>query len=227
MSDRVEIPTFRDVSAGLGRMLREQGGLGVLSIDLPSLARIERSFGPTAYLTLRQHVDALITEMLDQVRKADVLTRHEAEGDRFLLFLGGRRDPDQQFTVASLRRLAERIETFIAPRLARLTMPYQRMRTAIDAGCAFVVYSPLESEQRQMLRLIDDAFESAQLRRRLRESDERDRLHEIIYNRDVWTVFQEIVEIETREIMGHEALSRGPRGTPLESPGALFGLARP
>jgi EAL domain-containing protein (putative c-di-GMP-specific phosphodiesterase class I) len=33
------------------------------------------------------------------------------------------------------------------------------------------------------------------------------------------------VELETKRVVGHEGLSRGPRGTELESPGALFGAA--
>jgi EAL domain-containing protein (putative c-di-GMP-specific phosphodiesterase class I) len=221
----VRIDSFREAKDELGRMLREQGGLGVLLVELPPLARIERSFGTPAYQGLRSHVDVLMGELLDQVRSGDILTRHEVEGDRFLLFLGGRRDPGVDFTMEVVRKLAERVESFLAPRLARLTMPYQRVRSAIDAGYGFVVHSPLESEQRQVLRLVDEAIASAQLRQRLRERDERERVNEIVFNRQVWTAFQAINVLETREVMGYEALSRGPRGTALESPGALFGLA--
>src|SRR4051794_34749875 len=39
------------------------------------------------------------------------------------------------------------------------------------------------------------------------------------------TVFQPIVDLETRATIGYEALARGPRGSTLEGAAALFGAA--
>ena len=39
-------------------------------------------------------------------------------------------------------------------------------------------------------------------------------------------VFQPIVDLDRRAVVGYEALARGPRGSGLESPGQLFGAAR-
>ena len=48
----------------------------------------------------------------------------------------------------------------------------------------------------------------------------------IISRRAVRTLFQPIVHIATRSIVGFEALSRGPAGSPLETAPALFDAAR-
>src|SRR5262249_35261658 len=77
----------------------------------------------------------------------------------------------------------------------------------------------------QILRVIDDANDSAELRKAVRDRDQRERLAEIIYNRQIWTAFQPIVEMESRQAMGWEGLSRGPRGSDLELPMVLFGPA--
>jgi EAL domain-containing protein (putative c-di-GMP-specific phosphodiesterase class I) len=106
-----------------------------------------------------------------------------------------------------------------------LAQPYLRARPRIHVGYAVVLHSPLENAERLVLRLLAEAAQSSELRRRLREHGERDGLLEIIYNRSVWTAFQPIVEIGTGRVVGYEGLSRGPRGTELENPGALFGLA--
>lgn len=45
-------------------------------------------------------------------------------------------------------------------------------------------------------------------------------------DRDVRVVFQPIVALESGEVVGVEALARGPQGTILEHPGPLFGAAR-
>jgi len=218
------IPTFREVEDEAGEVLRAQGALAAILVDLEPLARVERSFGGSAYKGLREQIDPLMHEMKDRVRDGDILTRDEREGDRFLLLLGPKREGGP-FRLADLRRLTQRIEEFVAPRVARLTQPYLRERSAIDVGYGFVLYSPLESPERQILRLIEDARQCADLRNQDQEREQREALLEIIHNHDVWTAFQPIVDIGTRQIVGHEGLSRGPRGTELESPGALFGLA--
>jgi EAL domain-containing protein (putative c-di-GMP-specific phosphodiesterase class I) len=49
---------------------------------------------------------------------------------------------------------------------------------------------------------------------------------EVIDDRAVWTAFQPIVRLDTREVVGYEALSRGPAGTRWQDPIALFQAAR-
>jgi EAL domain-containing protein (putative c-di-GMP-specific phosphodiesterase class I) len=218
------IPTFREVEDQVGEILRQQGALAAVLVDLEPLARIERSFGGTTYQSLRAQVDPLMREMKEKVLDGDILTRDEREGDRFLLLLGAKRS-DGPFRIADLRRLTDRVEEFITPRVARLTAPYLRERSGLNVGYGFVVFSPLESPERQILRLIDDALQCAELRAREKEREQRETLVEIIHNRSLWTAFQPIVEIESRQIMGHEGLSRGPRGSELEPPIKLFGLA--
>ena len=219
------IPTFRDVSGEVGRVLLEQGALGAVLVDLAPLAPIERSFGGTAFRALRAQIDPLLDEMRERFRSSDLLTRDEREGDRFVLFLAGRREAEGPFVNVNLRKLADRVEEFLGPRIGRLSLPYQRERPEIDVGYGFVLWSPLESPERQVLRLIDEARASSELRRRVRERDQRELLTEIIFNRQLWTAFQPIVELASRAVMGWEGLSRGPRGSELELPLVLFARA--
>src|SRR5262245_51419225 len=218
-------PTFREVLGEVGRALQEQGGLGAALVDLSALAQVERSFGSAAFQALRAQVDPVMDETRNHVREGDLLARDEHEGDAFLIFLTSRRENEGSFAPEGLRHLAERVEEFLTPRIGRLTLPYLRERPRLGVGYGFVIYNPLEAAERQILRLIAEARASAELRGRLRDRDRREALLEIIYNRKIWTAFQGIVELETRQIMGHEGLSRGPRGTDLEPPTALFGLA--
>jgi EAL domain-containing protein (putative c-di-GMP-specific phosphodiesterase class I) len=221
----MSIPTFRDVQESINAQLREQGYLAVILVDLAPLAHIERAFGATAFRTLRAQVDPLLVDMRERFRQDDVVTRDEREGDRFLLFVSGPRRSDTPFRSEHLRKLAQRAEEYLNPRVGRLTLPYLKERPMLVAGYGFVLWSPLESPERQVLKLVDEAIACAGIRTMLREREQRERLLEIIQNREIWTAFQPIVELRSGSPIGWEGLSRGPRGSDLEMPVVLFGRA--
>jgi EAL domain-containing protein (putative c-di-GMP-specific phosphodiesterase class I) len=219
------IPTFREVQDEITQQLREQGYLAAILVDLGPLARIERSFGGAAYRSLRDQVDPVLEELKERFRQDDILTRDEREGDRFLLFLSGPRRGDSPFQAAALRKLVARVEDFVNPRVGRLTLPYLRQKPRVGAGYGVVLWSPLESPERQVLRLVEDAVANAAMRGQIRDRDQRERLLEIIQNREIWTAFQPIIALPAGDVVGWEGLSRGPRGSDLELPLSLFGQA--
>src|SRR5512143_3040838 len=136
------IPTFRDVHDEVAGILRSQGGLAAVLVDLGPLAHIERTFGGAAFQSLRSQIDPVLLEMKEKFRQGDLLTRDEREGDRYLLFMGGRREGETSFSMADLQKLAVRVEEFLTPRIGRLTTPYMRERPIIDVGYSLVVWSP-------------------------------------------------------------------------------------
>jgi EAL domain-containing protein (putative c-di-GMP-specific phosphodiesterase class I) len=206
-------------------MLRQQGYLAAILVDLAPLATIEKSFGGAAFRQLREQVDPLLESMRENFRQDDFVTRDEREGDRFLLFLSGPRRSDTPFRSQTLRRLVQRVEDYLNPRVGRFTLPYLRERPVLVGGYGMVLWSPLESPERQILRLVDDAAVCAQMRVRVRDRDQRERLLEIIQNREIWTAFQPIVDLESAGVVAWEGLSRGPRGSDVELPMVLFGQA--
>jgi EAL domain-containing protein (putative c-di-GMP-specific phosphodiesterase class I) len=52
-----------------------------------------------------------------------------------------------------------------------------------------------------------------------------DDFNRVLDERAVRAVFQPVVDLESRLVLGYEALARGPAGSPRETPGALFGAA--
>ena len=57
-------------------------------------------------------------------------------------------------------------------------------------------------------------------------SSELDLLRECLRERALGTVFQPIMELRSGRVYGYEALTRGPKGSALEFPDRLFGVAR-
>lgn len=56
----------------------------------------------------------------------------------------------------------------------------------------------------------------------LMETNLNDLFFKTIRNEEITTVFQPIVSLQDGEILGFEALSRGPSNTPLQNPEKLF-----
>jgi EAL domain-containing protein (putative c-di-GMP-specific phosphodiesterase class I) len=55
---------------------------------------------------------------------------------------------------------------------------------------------------------------------------EHQQLDYVLRRELVRAVYQPIIDLATGKVAAYEALARGPKGTPMESPGALFGAAR-
>src|SRR6186713_2017578 len=129
-------------------MMRTQGGLGVLLFDFHHLGRVERQFGGGAYQGLWAQVEPILNDVQAQVRTNDLLVRDERDTDLFLLFLASRRLGQPTFVAGDIRKLCDRLEEFVSPRVARLMLPYSRDRARVDVGYGFVLWTPLEGEDR-------------------------------------------------------------------------------
>ena len=111
-----------DLPRGRGRGRRasckEQGGLGAILVDLEPLARIERSFGGATYQALRaadRPADGRDEGAVARGRHPDP---RRARGRPLLCSaLGGRRDEGGPSRSTDLRKLAERVEEFLTPRV--------------------------------------------------------------------------------------------------------------
>ena len=163
MAPMKAVANLRESQGEIGERFRKHGGLGALLVDMTPLARIERSFGGDAYSVLRSQLEDMMIELRKQVREDDVLARDDRHSERFVLFLSQPREEGAGLAVADLKGLADRIEEFVAPRVGRLTLPYLRERPSVDVGYAFHIHSPLENDERQILRLLKDPQLAARL----------------------------------------------------------------
>jgi len=80
-----------------------------------------------------------VLEVCERSRPEDMLVSDSPRADRFLLFLTG--DRPGQFSIAEHRRLADHIQDFMTPRVARIALAFSRERPTVDVGCGFVLYS--------------------------------------------------------------------------------------
>jgi EAL domain-containing protein (putative c-di-GMP-specific phosphodiesterase class I) len=179
----------------------------------------------------------LLAEMRgSRIREEDILCR-VPEADAFVIFLAA---PRRERSAALLARggteaaprqsldlevVADRIASWLDGKLASdvYDLLHASPRTAV--GYARVLFNPLIKAERLVAKLVEEARESAVLQRKQRLLREKERLQEIILADGLQTHYQPIANLETGEVFGFEALTRGPKKSPLESPLALFAIA--
>ena len=211
--------------AELGAGLAKEGALGLLLIDATPLLAIERLHGATAFRTTIEAIGERIrTRVLREVGEEMILTSGALEEEHLLVFMPRLRG-DAEFFLHDLPGLAAEIQAWSPQGLKRVVYPYMHSVPELAVGTGFVLQRPFERPEAQLRRLIETALGDARFRQERSRRDRAGMLDKILLEQSVTTVFEPIVRLATSEVLGYEALSRGPVGTGLETPIALFHTA--
>jgi EAL domain-containing protein (putative c-di-GMP-specific phosphodiesterase class I) len=222
--DRLLAPLGQQLGSLAGQLVKESA-LALLLVDASSLLEIERLYGARAFRTaldaLTQRVRTRIgREVGDEV----VMTSGALEEEHILVFIPKPR-AEASFLLHELPRLTEELRSYVALCLKRIVYPYLTERPEVPIGTGFVLHRPFERPEAQIRKLIETTLASARFERDRRRRDRADMLDRILLEETVTTVFEPIVKLANREPIGFEALSRGPVGSGMETPAALFGIA--
>lgn len=216
-----DVPTLAVVVDELRRMVETGAALQVYCIEIEPLFRLgERDLWEN-FDSLRREFVRGLRVMVAPVLGNDVIisTSHSGAND-FYCFA---RETEQPTNTAAVVRDLERI--------ARTSLraikadPNITEEVMIFAGGSITqpqqVFAP-----RILYNAVREAKDTAERRETRYYHSMRERLVRAIHDRLIGTVFQPIVNLTTRELIGYEALSRGPGGTELENPEVMFELAR-
>lgn len=202
------LPSLPVILQQMGTSLRAGGQVGLLTIHVSPITRLERLFGWKAFDDLVRSVsDLLMAIKGHDLRAEDVLAELSASGTTFVLVLA---PPRQQRaldyrTLSSLRervqqRLAERVAEGFPAEMARLFECF--------IGCAVSDLEEGANLSRAVLRALDAAYADAFSQRDNKLERQRMLLQRVIEQRLIWMVFQPIVDLEGGRILGYEALAR-------------------
>jgi len=211
----------------LERELTERGSLGVLVLDASPLAAIEDEYGTPAYEEVRQRVFKILDESRGkEYRHGDILCLDRPRGLRFLFLLDRKRRRNVALSVADLRIARGRLVSSLVEKFSKAAYPYAKKDASPpDVGYGLAVYNPLLHIGRVIERAVDEGLAQAAHLRRVDELGTLERLQDILLRDRVVTSYQPILRMQENTIMGFEALSRGPRGSGLESAHELFAAA--
>ena len=202
--------------------LAGRGAVGLLLIEAGPLERIERRYGGAAHRVAMDGLVNLIRDVaLEAVPTADVLVTEERPRGAILVFMFQPRS-DTRFYTSKLRRLATRVGSQIRQHGRRVVYPYLRDPLELPVGAAVALHNPTVKTERQIMHAIDHARADAKLEAGLQTRRSSRQVLKLIMAGDLTTRFEPIVHLETAQVVGYEALTRGPAQTELVNPVQLF-----
>jgi diguanylate cyclase (GGDEF)-like protein len=218
-----EIDRFRPYQERMHEVtsiLTRDRALSCMLVDLSRLHRVELDLGVAHHSEIYDHAAAVLDRMRgDVLDQADLICR-TGDGDGYLVILAPR-----QGTRVDLDSLAATVERAVESALAPMVTEVLREQPRITVGSARVLGNSLLRPERLTARLIADAIAATRNARERKAHRDRSTLQDVILGDGLSSVYQPIVDLNTGDIFAYEALTRGPRGTQMESPATLFAIA--
>jgi EAL domain-containing protein (putative c-di-GMP-specific phosphodiesterase class I) len=207
----------------LVRRFQVDGALGLVVLDGSSLLLIERVYGAAAF---RRALGALVERVrrfASEARADFRVTADRMAEEQVLLFLCKPRS-DVGFYSEVLPSLADELRTFVGQTLHRIVYPY--LATAeLPVGHATGLYRPYQRPEVQVHNLIRAGQATARYQSDRIRRERAEQLQRIVLSESLTTVYEPIVRLSDRRVLGYEALARGPLGSGLERPPVLFAIA--
>jgi EAL domain-containing protein (putative c-di-GMP-specific phosphodiesterase class I) len=205
--------------------LSRDGALGLILIDGAPLERIERSYGVQAHLRAVETLRGLLSEACSaDLEGHDVIVGGSSSPDEIAIFFFRPRS-DDRFYRERLPELARRLSDRIATDGHQIVYPHDRDTPYLPIGHATIFHNPGLGTERQVLEGFEHARRDGALNESIRRRERHKMFQDLVLAEDVAILYEPIVNLTTREILGHEALVRGPWKSELHSPHRLFQLA--
>ncbi|MDY0339856.1 MAG: bifunctional diguanylate cyclase/phosphodiesterase [Coriobacteriia bacterium] len=219
------LPTAPLLFPRIESLLEECGEISLVCLNVMKYSKIEEIYGWEVFDEVMREVAASLERITGfELRDTDIVAELMISGTSFVVLLSPPRTTSGMQCEA-LDALARRIETRVREDLASVLDPAIFPKFGCYAGAA----TAYRDDNMRLERLLHVAIEAA-----LADSDTREcsdgecrkrRLEQIIQAGDVRTLVHPIYDLKSLDIIGYEALSRGPEASEFERPDKLFKIA--
>jgi len=225
-SPKGRLPALGEALSRVTAHFTLEGTLGVVFIDASRLAVIERQYGGDAHRRAMEDLGGLIYELIgDRLGINDLVVTGEA-GRNEILVLVFREANEIEFYKRELPGLRRVLVDGLTRRGVRVGYPYLKQAPPLRFGTGAALRNPTIQGESQVSAAVREARDEAELDARIAARRRRRQVFEVVLEGRVYSVYEPIVDVATRTVFGYEALARGPEGTELHPPLALFEAAR-
>jgi EAL domain-containing protein (putative c-di-GMP-specific phosphodiesterase class I)/GGDEF domain-containing protein len=219
------LPTIIKEYERLENILVTNQYLACITAKVDHLQRIEYQYGSDLYNRLLFKITDMLKNLKSHdFRSEDIFVVDMVELDTFVIFLSAPRENRTQL-LEHLESIAERVRISLEKAVFELFYPYLREYCRPSIGYSLIIKNPMINNLRLLIQLIKNSREMGIFHSNKRDFTSKYHLQKIIIENQIYTVFQPIVDMATLEVIGHEALSRGPEGSEFDNPLMLFTFA--
>jgi len=219
---------LRDVSlrfGELGERFEQAGAVGLVVVGAPMLSEIERRHGEDARVRCLESLHARVLEVADERLRSDFAVCAAEPGYDEVMVLLFRKPGSAGFFRTEMPGFRQELVRVLQAKGQQVFYPYRRGGVQLPTGIAVELRNPQFGLSTQLRRLIDEARRDCAFAVEAARRETRHDLIETILDHRIYSVYEPIVEVESRTVYGYEALARGPEGSRFHSPVALFGAA--
>jgi len=202
-----------------------EGALGVICVDASRLGVIERQYGGEAHRRAIEDLGSLVEEIASEQLSINDLVVTGETGRNEILVLIFREGNETGFYKRELPELRRRLVDGLSTRGARIGYPYLKQAPPVQIGSGAALRNPTIRAETQVSAALAEARDELDLNARMSARRRRQEIFELVLDGRVYSVYEPIVDVATRTVFGYEALARGPEGSDLHSPLALFAAA--
>ncbi|MBI5205664.1 MAG: EAL domain-containing protein [Nitrospirae bacterium] len=220
-----EIPLYNDLIEKIKEILTLNSSISLLYIDCSKITKIEQVFGKKIYGGVLKEIKGAVLNMKGkEIMPEDIVATDNIDGSEFLVFLS-KKPEGKDFSAEGFDMMCKKVSGCLNSAIFPITFPYLQTKPKISVGYSIILHNPLIKEERLINKLIEDAKLMAGYLEFKRLVQTKETLQELIIKENISTFFQPVVNLNTFEIIGYEALSRGPEHTEYRSPSVLFDAA--
>ena len=216
------LPTVATLTDDLGKDLQAKGSLAVFIFRPGSEGSVEQVWGWEAYDDLLlDFVRRLKAFQADGIVPLGTFCLPYVRSDEIILMVNSDGSPLDD--VGALEQKSAELDQLIRGYLAERADLSGRFRSFVGAGR--IRFDPKYRLERLIYRGVQEARDQVTRKTVKAEIRGGELLQDAIARGDIFPVFQPVFDLVTGEMIGMEALSRGPRGSEFESGETLFSLA--
>jgi EAL domain-containing protein (putative c-di-GMP-specific phosphodiesterase class I) len=210
----------------ISAQLRANGALGLLLVDASALADIELGYGIDAFRKSREQLHAMVLDTCrGELQEDDQIVWGAPGTEQLAIFVFRPRGHDV-FYREVLGSMADALRAKFLQSGNKIVYPYSREAPVLPVGQALSFHNPGVRPERQVRQVMEAAKRDAELNQRIESRNRANAFIDLVLAEEVTILYEPIVNVTTREVVGFEALVRGPWDTDLHSPAALFQLAQ-
>jgi len=219
------LPTTPLLFPRIESLLEERGEISLLCLNVVKYSKIEEIYGWKVFDDVMRHVAAALENITGaELRDSDMIAELMISGNAFVVLLSPPRTSDHM-VYENLIKTARRVQDRIRRDLKGALDPALFPKFGCYVGASTVRLDKTVRLERLVHDALDRALEQADSQE-LQDAEERKRrLQDIIDSGDVRTLVHPVMRLATLEVIGYEALTRGPKNSEFERPDKLFKVA--